>query len=58
MHTPVYLKMDAHDDLLLSEGLCWQLGIVSYHPKVSADTHSGKECSAKSVISFNHPHPT
>ena len=49
MCTPVYLKMDAHDDLLLSEGLCRQLGIVSYHPKVSADTHRGKECCAKSV---------
>ena len=49
MRTPIYLKMDAHDDLLLSEGLCRQLGIVSYHPKVSAAAHSGKECSAKSV---------
>jgi len=59
MCTPVYLKMDAHDDLLLSEGLCRQLGIVSYHPKVSADTHSGKECCTKSVsqFSFNSPHP-
>ena len=26
--------MDAHDQLLLSEGVCRQLGIVSYHPDV------------------------
>ena len=34
MKTPVYLKMDAHDQLLLSEGVCRQLGIISYHPEV------------------------
>lgn len=34
MTTPVYIKMDAHDQLLLSEGVCRQLGIVSYHPDV------------------------
>lgn len=34
MRTPVYVKMDAHDQLLLSEGVCRQLGIVSYHDKV------------------------
>ena len=34
MHTSVYIKMDAYDQLLLSEGVCRQLGIVSYHPSV------------------------
>ena len=34
MCTPVYIKMDAHDQLLLSEGVCRQLGIVTYHPDV------------------------
>ena len=29
MTTPVYIKMDAHDQLLLSEGVCRQLGIVT-----------------------------
>ena len=33
MHTPVYIKMNAYDQLLLSEGVC-QLGIESYHPDV------------------------
>ena len=26
--------MDPPKDLLLSEGVCWQLGILTYHPKV------------------------
>ena len=34
MVTPVYVKMDAHDQLLLSEGVCLQLDIVQYHPEV------------------------
>jgi len=34
MKTPVYQKMDAHDQLLLTEGVCRQLGIISYHPEV------------------------
>lgn len=38
MRTPVYVKMDAHDPLLLSEGVCHQLGIISYHTSVGAET--------------------
>ena len=34
MKTPVYIKMDAHDQLLLSEGVCRQLEILHYHPSV------------------------
>jgi len=34
MCTPVYVKMDSPDPLLLSEGVCRQLGIVTYNPKV------------------------
>ena len=37
MHTPVYVKMDAYDDLLLSEGVCWQLGIVTYHSDMESN---------------------
>ena len=33
MCTPVYIKMDAQDQLLLA-GVCRQLGIVNCHPKV------------------------
>ena len=36
MKTAIYIKMDAHDQLLLSEGVCRQLGIISYHPDVQA----------------------
>ena len=34
MRTPIYIKMDAHDQLLLSEGVCRQLGIIQYHLRV------------------------
>lgn len=34
MCTPVYIKMDAREQLLLSEGVCRQLNIVKYHPDV------------------------
>ena len=34
MRTPVYIKMDAPDQLLLSKGVCRQLGIITYHPDV------------------------
>ena len=34
IETRVYIKMDAHNELLLSEGVCRQLGIISYHPDV------------------------
>ena len=34
MLTTVYIKMDAHDQLLLSEGVCRQLEMVQYHPEV------------------------
>ena len=34
MCTPVYVKMDAHDPLLLSEGVCRQLQIITYHPSI------------------------
>ena len=35
MLTPVYIKMDAHDQLFLSEGVCRQLEIIRYHPEVN-----------------------
>ena len=34
MKTMVYIKMDVEDQLLLSEGVCRQLGIVKYHPNI------------------------
>ena len=32
--TVIYIKLDAYDQLLLSEGVCRQLGILHYHPVV------------------------
>ena len=34
MSTAVYVKMDANDQLLLSEGVCNQLDVVTYHHDV------------------------
>ena len=38
MSTPIYIKMDVKKDLLVSEGVCHQLGIVTYHPEVGPMT--------------------
>ena len=34
MRTPVYVKMDVPEQLLLSKGVCRQLGLITYHDKV------------------------
>ena len=34
MQTPVYIKLDASEQLLLSEGVCRQLELLTYHPDV------------------------
>ena len=52
MTTPVYVKMDAHEQLLLSEGVCWQLGIISYHPEVQACPPK-KESESNSPVTSN-----
>ena len=41
IRTPVYIKIDAHEQLLLSEGVCRQLEIIQYHPDVQP-RHKGK----------------
>ena len=38
MCTPVYVKMDAQDPMLLSEGVCRQLGIIAYHTSIELPT--------------------
>ena len=43
MCTPIYIKMDAHDQLLLAEGVCSQLGIVEYHKDVWPGTKMNME---------------
>ena len=44
MKTPVYVKMDAKEQLLLSEGGCRQLGIVRYHEQVSPGDNQESVC--------------
>ena len=34
VRTPVYIQMDSPTPLLLSEGVCCQLGFIMYHPDV------------------------
>ena len=34
MCTPVYVEVDATEQLLLSERVCRKLGIIQYHPNV------------------------
>ena len=52
INTPIYVKMDAYDDLLLSEGVCRHLGIVNYHPSIKSKATKQTEkvhSSARSV---------
>ncbi len=37
MKNPVYVKTDAPEQLLFSEGVCHQLIILTYHPEVLAE---------------------
>jgi len=48
--TTVYVKLVAPDQLLLSEAVCCQLGIVSYHPSVQSvqKCHSAENYHNKS----------
>lgn len=46
IHTAVYLKMDAHDSLL-SEGVCRQLGIISYYPSINVSEPARPLTSAR-----------
>lgn len=41
LKTPVYVKLDAPKQLLLSEGVCRQLGIISYHPEILVSQNDG-----------------
>ena len=43
MRTKVYIKMDTSDQLLLSEGVCRQLGIIRYHPSVRPSSEEQQE---------------
>ena len=57
MTSPIYIKMDAYDQLLLSEGVCRQLGIISYHPEVEV-WHGGCRKSAERYAPPTEPTAT
>ena len=43
MKTPLYIKLDAPEQLPLAEGACRQLHIISYHPDVTCRTSAMKK---------------
>ena len=54
LKTNVYIKMDAYDQLLLSEGICRQLGIITYHTNVHPFRQRQVECSRESNTLKDH----
>ena len=49
LKTPVYLKMDAKEQLLILEGVCRQLGIVKYHKEVVPGDSARRDDQAEEV---------
>jgi len=47
LQTTVYAKLAASDELLLSEAVCHQLGIVNYHPSVKAIPRCTAEAASR-----------
>ena len=43
IRTSVYIKGNAHEQLLLSDGVCRQLGFIQYHPDVQPWRRRGKQ---------------
>ena len=46
MKATVYVKMDAQEQLLWSEGVCRQLGIVMCHPSIEPSKVPNKDSDA------------
>lgn len=54
--TMVYIKMDAEDHLLLSEGVYSQLGVVTYHPKAKVSGETGRVPSFVAQVEVEDSH--
>ena len=52
MKTMVYVKMDTDEQSLLGEGVCRQLGIVTYHPEVIDAGEAEKTEARVPTVSF------
>ena len=50
----VYIKVNVHEQLLLSEGVCRQLGILCYHPAVVPWRGGKKQGSEASEFISRH----
>lgn len=50
LRATVYIKINAHNQLFLSKFVCWQLGIVSYHPSVSSRKGVKKAAALLSTV--------
>ena len=50
--TPVYIKLDAEEPLLLSEGVCRQLGIIQYHPDVEVRSLKQRQKAASATVTI------
>ena len=57
MCTPVYIKMGAADQLLLSEGVCRQLGIVTFHSQVEKWRGQRRKAQNREVTTPRTPEP-
>ena len=51
VRTQIYLKMDAHVQLLLLEGVCRQLGIVNYHSLVTPGNNQDEVKADDALVS-------
>ena len=52
MCTPIYIKMDEADQLLLSEGVCRQHGVVTFHPNIEQWRRRSKKARKNPTSSF------
>ena len=50
VNTPVCLKMDSAEELLLSEGVCRQLHIIRYHSDMMSEKNAAKKSSSDCVV--------
>ena len=50
VNTPVHLKMDSAEELLLSEGMCRQFQIIRYHSDVICEKNAVKKSSSDCVV--------
>ena len=56
--TPVYIKMDTEEPLLLSEGVCRQLGIIQYHSDVKALSLKERQEAVSAAMTERAGEPT